>query len=139
MNASTSCSASSISSASFANRGRSLSPSHATAAAHPVGSPERTPSWREVLSLDPVNKRDWNQLKSQLKSTTADDLINALNRDEWAEEDRRGATRGFVKDGRRVVIHYHPGKTYGQKFLKGLIDDTGWTRRDLQTLKLIKR
>ncbi|MYE91758.1 MAG: addiction module toxin, HicA family [Gemmatimonadetes bacterium] len=54
----------------------------------------------------------------QLKSLTAKDLVRALNRDGWEEEDRRGATRGFKKDDKRLVIHYHPKRTYRPKLLK---------------------
>ena len=74
----------------------------------------------------------------QLKSITAKNLVRALQRDGWAEEEPSGATLGFVKDGLRVVIHYHPSKTYGAKLLKTLIADIGWTETDLQRLKLIK-
>ena len=89
-----------------------------------------------------VSRSVWNQLKAIL--ITADELIRALEKDGWVDEDRRGATRGFVKNihggGRqRVVIHYHPGKTYGQKLLKALLDSTAWTDGDLKRLKLIKR
>ncbi len=87
-----------------------------------------------------ISRAVWDQLKA----ATADDLIRALERDGWKAEDRRGATRGFVKNmngvGRkRVVIHYHPNKTFGAGLLKGLIKDTGWTADDLKRLKLIKR
>ena len=83
----------------------------------------------------------------QLKSRTADDLIRALKRDGWVEEDSRGATRGFVKtiangatsDRRRVVIHYHPKKVFGKGLMTKLIADIGWTADDLKRLKLIKR
>ena len=74
----------------------------------------------------------------QLKALTAKDLIGALRRDGWDEEDRKGATRAFRKDGRRVVIHYHPRKTYRPKLLKHLLDEIGWTRDDLKRLKLVK-
>ena len=88
-----------------------------------------------------ISRSVWNQLKA----ITADDLIRALDKDGWIGEDRRGATLGFVKDvgnggGRqRVVIHYHPGKSYGPRLLKALIDSTGWSAKDLERLKLIKR
>ena len=81
----------------------------------------------------------------QLKAKTADDLIRALIKDGWVEEDRRGATRGFVKDtphgnGRqRIVVHYHPSKTYGANLLKELLTSAGWTEADLKRLKLIKK
>ena len=41
--------------------------------------------------------------------------------------------------GKRVTVHYHPGKTYGEKLLKELIKDIGWTEQDLLRLKLIKK
>lgn len=74
----------------------------------------------------------------QLKSLTAKDLIRALGRDGWETEDRRGATRAFKKDSHRVVVHYHPKKTYRPKLLKDLLGKTGWTEDDLRRLKLVK-
>lgn len=88
-----------------------------------------------------ISRSSWDQLKAK----TADDLIRALEKDGWVAEDRRGATRGFVKDPgagaerRRVVIHYHPNKTFGAGLLKALIEDTGWSDKDLKRLKLIKK
>lgn len=79
----------------------------------------------------------WNQLKG-LK---ADEIIRALKKDGWAQEERTGATLGFVKGSsarKRVVVHYHPNKTYGAKLLQGLLDDIGWTEDDMRRLKLIK-
>jgi predicted RNA binding protein YcfA (HicA-like mRNA interferase family) len=76
----------------------------------------------------------WNQLKN----FTCDEFLKALEKDGWKDEERRGAKRCFVKGSRRIVIHYHPGKTWGAKFLKGLLADTGWTEPDLRRLKLIK-
>ncbi len=82
---------------------------------------------------------------AQLKSVTADDLIRALERDGWIDEDRRGATLGYVKNttngtGRkRIVIHYHPRKTFGANLLKALINSTGWTTDDLKRLKLVRK
>lgn len=70
-------------------------------------------------------------------------LIKALERDGWVHERTRGATQGFIKSGdvpkERVVIHYHPGKTYQIGFLLSLIKDIGWDENDLKRLKLIKR
>lgn len=82
----------------------------------------------------------WNQLRN----CTADHLIRALKADGWEEDINRGATRAFRRlvdeqTVRRVVIHYHPKKTYGAKLLKGLIEDTGWNSDDLKRLKLIKK
>ena len=76
---------------------------------------------------------------SQLKNTTASALIRALIADGWEEDVKSGATRAFRKDaGKRVVIHYHPKKTYGAKLLQALIKDIGWSEDDLKRLKLIK-
>ena len=77
----------------------------------------------------------------QLKNCTASELIHALKADGWQEDITRGATRAFLKSGgpkRRIVIHYHPQKTYGLGLLRKLIDDIGWSQGDLKRLKLIK-
>ena len=75
----------------------------------------------------------------QLRNRTASDLIRALRRDGWEEDLTNGATRAFRREkGERVVIHYHPKKTYGAKLLKALIEDIGWTSEDLKRLKLVK-
>jgi len=76
----------------------------------------------------------------QLKSITCEKLIAALKKDGWEQDTSRGAILVFISQrGKRVTIHYHPGKTYGEKLLKGLIKDIGWTEQDLIRLKLIKR
>ena len=81
---------------------------------------------------------------SQLKNRTAKELIRALRRDGWTREtSRRSATLAFHKDEygkarRRIVIHYHPKKTYGIKLLKSLVSDIGWTESDLKRLRLIR-
>ncbi|MYH71141.1 MAG: addiction module toxin, HicA family, partial [Acidimicrobiia bacterium] len=63
----------------------------------------------------------------------------ALIADGWEEDVKSGATRAFRKGvGKRVVIHYHPKKTYGAKLLQALIKDIGWSEDDLKKLKLIK-
>ncbi len=65
-------------------------------------------------------------------------------RDGWREDGggKTSGTRPFIKQAeggnRRVVIHYHPGKTYGPKFLKGLLDSIGGSEDDLRRLRLIK-
>ena len=85
------------------------------------------------MSLD---KATWDQLKN----LTADRLIKALLMDGWEEEPTRGAPRVFYKgSSHRVVIHYHPKKTYGPKCLKGLLNDIRWSEDDLLRLKLIKQ
>ena len=76
----------------------------------------------------------------QIKNTNADQLVRALERDGWQEDETTGADRVFRHpDGPRVSIHYHPGKTYGPNLLKALLADTGWSPKDLKRLKLIKR
>jgi len=69
------------------------------------------------------SKNVWNQLKS----VTADELISALKRDDYTKDPAsKDATISFIKLGtqtKRVVIHYHPRKTYGPGLLKGLIAD----------------
>jgi len=81
-----------------------------------------------------VDKGIWERIKN----ITCDELITAINKDGFKQEGKQGATIGFRHtDGRRVVIHYHPKKTYGAKLLKNLIKDIGWTNRDLKRLDLI--
>jgi hypothetical protein len=51
------------------------------------------------------------------------------------------ATISYIKrigDPKRIVIHYHPRKTYGPKLLKSLLADIGWSEADMKRLKLIK-
>lgn len=75
----------------------------------------------------------------QLRNLTADELCTALERDGWARDLTRGAVRVYLKgNGRRVTVHYHPGKTFGAKLLRGLVEDIGWSEADLRRLKLIK-
>lgn len=74
----------------------------------------------------------------QLKNLTADDLCHALARDGWACDMKGGSARVFVKAGRRVAIHVHPGKTYGAGMLRSLLNDIGWADVDLYRLKLVK-
>ena len=82
----------------------------------------------------------WNQLKN----ITVNELIRALEKDGWEREKTPGAILAYNKPvddqdhTKRVTIHYHPKKTYGPKFLKGLIEDIGWSIDDLKRLKLIK-
>ena len=81
----------------------------------------------------------WNQLKN----TTADELISALERDGWTKDPAsRDATISYIKyanpRNRRIVIHYHPRKTYQPGLLKALLADIGWSESDMRRLKLIK-
>jgi predicted RNA binding protein YcfA (HicA-like mRNA interferase family) len=78
----------------------------------------------------------------QLKAITADDLIAALKRDGYMKDPASAdATISYIKrigDPKRIVIHYHPRKTYGPKLLKSLLADIGWSEADMKRLKLIK-
>ena len=84
------------------------------------------------------SKQVWNQLKS----ITADELIAALKRDGYVQDPAsRDATIAYIKTtspAKRVVIHYHPQKTYRPKLLKGLLGDIGWSEADMKRLKIIK-
>ncbi len=80
----------------------------------------------------------------QLRAVTATKIIRALLKDGWIEDQTRGATRVFIKVGKqktreRVVIHYHPRKTYPPGTLKAILADIGWDENDLIRLKLIKK
>jgi predicted RNA binding protein YcfA (HicA-like mRNA interferase family) len=81
-----------------------------------------------------MNKNVWDQLKS----ISADELIRALVRDGWVCEQRGGSQQLFYKSGRRVSVHFHPGKTYGPKLLKALFVDIGWGEEDFRRLKIIR-
>lgn len=79
----------------------------------------------------------------QLKNKTADDLISALKRDGYKKDpSSRDATIAYIKKSdagtKRVVIHYHPRKTFGPGLLKSLLEDIGWTDADLRRVKLVK-
>jgi len=82
-----------------------------------------------------LSKQTWDQLKN----ITADKLIKSLEKDNWQKDVSNGAEMIYRSpDGRRVSIHYHPQKTYGPKLLKSLLNDIGWSEKDMLKLKLIK-
>jgi hypothetical protein len=86
----------------------------------------------------------WNQLKNLTKGA----LISALERDGWLLEKpsaSSGAIRLFIKYDpqgkplKRVEIHYHrSSETMGAGLLKGVLEDIGWTEKEMRSLKLIK-
>jgi predicted RNA binding protein YcfA (HicA-like mRNA interferase family) len=81
-------------------------------------------------------KRIWDQLKN----ITSGELISALTKDKWVQDFSRGAVLVFRHpDSRRVTIHQHPQKTYGEDLLKDLLKVINWTEDDLKRLKLIKK
>ena len=75
----------------------------------------------------------------QIKNLTCEELMTALERDGWVWDETTGAVQVYRHPHRgRVTIHYHPHKTYGPGLLKGLLEDIGWTPKDMKRLKLIK-
>ena len=57
---------------------------------------------------------------SQLKNITVESLMKALEKDGWEKHKPNGARHPYKKEGNkgkaeRIVIHYHPKKTYGPK------------------------
>jgi predicted RNA binding protein YcfA (HicA-like mRNA interferase family) len=80
------------------------------------------------------------QVWPQLKAKTRVELIAALERDGWVRDESKGAVLVYLheSDHRRVTIHYHPSKGYGAGQLKDVLDDIGWSERDMRRLKLIK-
>jgi len=79
------------------------------------------------------------QVWGQIKNLSAKDLIRALENDGWIRDEKQGAIQVYRHpDGRRVTIHFHPGKTYGPGLLKAIFKDIGWKEEDFRRLKLIK-
>ncbi len=83
-----------------------------------------------------MKKEIWDQLKN----TTSKELINALEKDGWKRQFRRGAIQSFVNPdtNEALTIHHHPRKTYGPKLLKMIIRHSRWNEEDLKRLGLIK-
>jgi len=79
----------------------------------------------------------------QLKNITVTDLERALDRDGWTIDSRDGSITIWIKEDRqsrrRVSVHFHPGKTFGPKLLKALLNDIGWSLEEMKKLKMIKR
>lgn len=75
----------------------------------------------------------------QIKNITKKELCRALEKDGWLMDETRGAVRVYrTQKGDRVTIHYHAKDTFGEKLLKKLLSDIGWSEEDLKRLKLIK-
>jgi predicted RNA binding protein YcfA (HicA-like mRNA interferase family) len=80
------------------------------------------------------------QVWKQIKNITCEEVMTALELDGWVRDEKRGAVQVYRHpDGRRVTIHYHPHKTFGAGLLKALIEDIGWTPKDMKRLKLVKK
>lgn len=84
--------------------------------------------------------RSWpDHIWAQLKNLTVDELVRALEKDEWVLARSSGARRWYRHpNGQGVSIHYHPHKTFGPRLLQQLLERTGWTEADLRRLKLIR-
>jgi predicted RNA binding protein YcfA (HicA-like mRNA interferase family) len=82
------------------------------------------------------SQQTWNQLKN----LTADEIISALEKTGWVQDQSSGAILIYYhpNNGSRVTIHYHPRKTYRQGLLKGLLEDINWTEEEMRKIKLIK-
>lgn len=80
------------------------------------------------------------QVWDQLKNITADGLITALLKDGFVLDVPIRTERIYRHPcGRKVSIHYHEGsKCYGPGLLKSLIEDIGWSEKDMRRLKLVK-
>ncbi len=76
----------------------------------------------------------------QIKGLTAGELIKALLKDGFVLDEEVKTERIYRHpDGRKVSIHYHSNnKTYGPGLIRALIEDAGWTVKDLRRLKLVK-
>jgi len=75
-------------------------------------------------------------IRDQLKNLTAENLINALLKDGWERENKRGAIQRFYhpnrdNDNNRITIRYDPKKTYGIKLLETLIENAEWNEKGL--------
>lgn len=82
------------------------------------------------------SKNVWGQLKGK----TTDELISALLKDGFVLDTPVRTERVYRHpDGRRVSIHYHTGnQCFGPGLLKSLLEDIGWSEKDMKRLKLIK-
>ncbi len=73
------------------------------------------------------------------KNITANKFKHALERDRFKQTKKRGGHLVFRNpDGRRVILSFHKSKdTFPPKTLKSMIQDAGWTEKDLRRLSLI--
>ena len=78
-------------------------------------------------------------LLQQLRNTSVQELVRALERDGFSYRRTRGGSRVYRHpDGRRAVIHYHRGSdTLPIGTLRSVLSGAGWTEDDLRRLGLI--
>lgn len=76
----------------------------------------------------------------QIRIMCIEQWIHALEKDGYEldeSSDSKLIYRHPVKK-KRIVMHYHPKKIFSEKILEGLLNDIGWTEKDMKRLKLIK-
>ncbi|MDH3600475.1 MAG: type II toxin-antitoxin system HicA family toxin [Candidatus Tectomicrobia bacterium] len=80
-----------------------------------------------------------SHLLRQLRNTSVQELVRALERDGFEYRRRRGGGRVYRHpDGRRTVIHYHNrSDTLPLGTLRSVLSGAGWTEDDLRRLRLI--
>ncbi len=84
-----------------------------------------------------MSEIDW----SRLRSLTAREIINALQRDGFSLRNQSGSHQRYQHpDGRRVTVSFHrPADTFRPKTLRSVIEGQArWSENDLRRLKLIK-
>lgn len=76
---------------------------------------------------------------NRLKSTTAREWVQALERDGFAIRKGKGSHHVYQHpDGRRLLVVYHKlSDTFGPKTIKQLLTGTGWREEDLKRLRLL--
>lgn len=79
------------------------------------------------------------RLIQQLRNTSVQELLHALERDGFTYRRTRGSGRVYRHpDGRRTVIHYHHGgDTLPIGTLRSVLAGTRWTEEDLTRLGLM--
>lgn len=72
----------------------------------------------------------------KLPSLTSKELIKALKKIGFEPHHQKGShlTLKRSSDKRRVVIPIHPGKTIKMGTLKGILDDAGLSKKELNKL-----
>jgi len=77
---------------------------------------------------------------SKLRSLTAKKIISALIKDEFHLDRESGSHQQYLhpNKGRVTVSFHHPSDTFPPKTLRRIIQEAGWTEKDLKKLKLLK-
>ena len=77
---------------------------------------------------------------SKLRSLTAKKIISALIKNGFHFDRESGSHQQYLhpNKGRVTVSFHHPSDTFPPKTLKRIIQETGWTEKDLKRLKLLE-